>query len=113
MKTVKRVLSLLCLMLLLAGCVGVQPANQYQTYVTIDKEFTTLAEQYQIWYTAADAATQARWKQNIDPLFKRADEVLDAYQTILLAGSDPANQIAELRKLKTQILTQLAVRSQK
>ena len=94
--------------MLIVGCGTLRPSNQYEVYVTIDREFTTLAEQYQIWYLAADTKTKDDWKQNIDPLFKRANEVLDAYQSILLAGLDPSSQIVELRTLKTKIMTQLA-----
>jgi len=105
----KALCALLCVGLL-AGCAGMQVQNQYEAYVVLDKEFTTMAEQYQVWYAAATPELQAKWKKTIDPLFLRADELLDVYQSVLLAGADPAAQVAELRKIKTQILTALAQR---
>lgn len=106
----KTLCALLCVGLLAAGCAGTQVQNQYEAFVVIDKEFTALAEQYNLWYQAATPELQAKWKKSIDPLFLRADELLDIYQTVLLAGADPAAQVAELRTLKTQILTALAQR---
>lgn len=100
-------------LLAFVSCAQTQVQNQYQAYVTVDKEFTTLTEQYEVWYQAADAETKARWKEKIDPLILEADRLLDVYQTVLLAGGDPTNQIVALREIKTAILVELAAKLEK
>ena len=98
-------------LLVLSGCAGTIE-NQYKTYLTIDQEFTTLLEQYEIWYQAASIEQQSEWKASVDPLFIRADTILDQYRTVILAGEDPDSLIAQLKVIKTQLLMELAKRSE-
>ena len=99
-------------LVLLAGCAGMAIENQYRAYLTVDQEFTTLLEQFEIWYQAATPEQQAEWRDTIDPLFIRADTLLDQYRMVLLAGESPEQMIAQLKIIKSQLLMELAKRSQ-
>lgn len=56
------------------------PAARYYDAL---KTFNSNVEQYNAIYKLSDAATQAQWKAQIDPLIRSASTALDAWKTAL------------------------------
>jgi hypothetical protein len=67
-----------------------------------------LTEDYNRWYGAAPAQTQARWKKNLDPLFIKADRLIDAAEIVADTGGDTTDQVEQLIQIKSEILKLLA-----
>ena len=82
--------------------------NVYETNIIVETEISALAEQYELWYQAAPYETQQEWKEKIDPLFLKADELLDIYHDALKVGSDTNAVAVDIMKLKSDILMMLA-----
>jgi hypothetical protein len=99
--------SILILVALMFSCVG--GGSMYDTSLEMETQIATLAEQYEMWYQAANETTQAELKANIDPLFERADRLLDDWQIALSIGSDTDTLEEQLKILKTQIMLELAI----
>ena len=80
MKRNRSIAFALCLVLLFAfvGCAGLQDTPQSK-YLKARMEFNNMYESYLGYYDKADVATQAKWKENIDPKFKKASKVLNLW----------------------------------
>jgi len=104
--------AIICIFLLIMiGC-ATTGQNQYRAYITAEKEFSGLAEQYQMWYEAANDETKLRLKETMDPLFRDVDILLDDYHDIMLNGGDATDVALQLRRIKTRILMELAKKNQ-
>lgn len=97
-------LALLVIPFLWLGCAQ----GPYKVNLTVEQEFTALAEQYEIWYQSAPADVQAYWKETVDPLLIQADKLLDQYNLALKSGGEPGAILSQLNLLKTQILMYIA-----
>jgi len=99
------------LVVVLAAC-ATTGQDSYRAYITAEKEFSSLAEQYEMWYQDADDATKLRLKNTMDPLFKDVDILLDDYYDIMLVGGDATDIALQLRRIKSRILMELAKKNQ-
>ena len=94
------------LVLLCAFVISACATSPNVTYVSLEKQFMALAQQYDIHYNAGviDAGTHDRAML----LFKSADTILDAYKIAVLAGEPTDDLYMELNRLKTQIIFELS-----
>ena len=104
----KRNLNIIAVVIMVGMLFACATQSAYQIYTTAEKQFIALAEQYEIWYQAANPEQQAEWKKNVDPLFKQGDRLLDEWHTLMLIGDDTTQVAGQLDLLKTRILMALA-----
>lgn len=99
-----------CLPVLLSGCAALggkddsPELKQQKTYMQARKEFALTAKKYNEYYDKADAATQAKWKKDIDPWFLKVDKALDAWKLAIDQGWDPSAQEEKYLDLKSDLL---------
>lgn len=79
-------------------------ANMY-AYDQALNWYVDAAETYDIHYQAADTATQAKWKKNINPVFKQIKTALDEWKTTLDKGEVGESYVETVNRLKTSIIT--------
>jgi len=104
--------ALVAILITILGACATTGQSQYKAYITSEKEFSGLAEQYQMWYEAANDETKLRLKETMDPLFRDVDILLDDYHDIMLNGGDATDVALQLRRIKTRILMELAKKNQ-
>jgi hypothetical protein len=76
------------------------PAARYYDAL---KTFNSNVEQYNAIYKLSDAATQAKWKAQIDPLIKIASGALDSWKLSLNSTSATEKEVA-WNSAKTNLL---------
>jgi hypothetical protein len=84
--------------------------NRYSVNLQTEAAIAGIAEQYDVWYQLADPETQAEWKQLFDPAFAQLNLLMDSYHNMLAVGEDTTMILAEINKLKTQIMIELTRR---
>jgi len=98
MKRVMKVSILAAVILAVAACATINAlvtqqeltpaARYYDALVTFNRN----VEQYNAVYKLSDAATQAKWKANIDPVIRAASKALDSWKLALNAPDAPAKE---------------------
>ncbi len=78
-----------------------------KSYMAARKEFALTLQKYNTYYDAASDSTKAKWKENIDPLFKAADKGLDGWKLAIDMDMDPASQEQAYLRLKSELLIML------
>lgn len=115
MKRICIVFPLLIIFLAMAGCGLIPIAGEEdppelirdKEYMTARKEFALTLQMYNDYYARADDATKAKWKKNIDPLFKKADKALDSWKMAIDQGFTPDSQEQLYLTLKSDLLLAL------
>lgn len=98
---------LMCMAFFFCACAS-QPQNQFSAYQIASDEFVSLIKNYNLWYNQQDAETQAKWKENVEPLFEQANMIFDSWEAALLAGADDQQFIYQINMLKSQIMVYMA-----
>lgn len=91
---------LLLVLFVFASCAGMQMGGaddspqlkQEKAYLAARKEFALTLKKYNDYYDRANAATQAKWKEQIDPLFKKTDKALKAWKLAIDQDFDATSQ---------------------
>lgn len=78
-----------------------------KAYMAARKEFALTLQKYNTYYKAASDSTKAKWKEDIDPLFKAADKGLDGWKLAIDLDMDPASQEEAYLRLKSELLIML------
>jgi L-ribulose-5-phosphate 3-epimerase UlaE len=78
-----------------------------KAYMAAVKEFALTLQKYNTYYDQADEATQAKWKENIDPAFKQVDLALAAWKLAMDNNFDPAANEQAYLQLKADLLVLL------
>jgi hypothetical protein len=76
----------------------------YYAYDKALQWYTQSAETYEMHYQLADAQTKAKWKSEIDPIFKDMKKVLDNWKTSLSVGFFNSTNDQDFKTLKTRII---------
>jgi len=77
-------------------------ARYYDALVTFNRN----VEQYNAVYKLSDAATQAKWKANIDPIIRAASAALDSWK-LSLNAPDAASKEAVWQEASKNLLAML------
>jgi len=102
----KRNLSVVVIVcLLLAACAH---KSIYDTNIMVETKFIAVAQRYALWKMAAPPDVKARWVEQIDPLIKQGDFILDNFNEMLKSGQNATPLLAQLDILITQILIKIA-----
>jgi hypothetical protein len=99
--------TLLILVAAFLGCAG--GGSVYDASMEMEKQVALMAEQYDVWYQAANEVTKAKLRKEIDPLFMQAGRLLDDWQTALALGGEGEDFEEQLKILKSQIILELAL----
>jgi len=78
-----------------------------KAYTVARKEFALTLKKYNDYYDKADAETQAKWKEEVDPLFKTADKALDGWQLAIDNNWDAAGNESKYLEMKSELLIML------
>jgi len=73
--------ALLAMVLLMAGCTINQNLTPSARYYEALKFFNDNVAEYKLALAAADPATQAKWKAEINPIIRMASDALDVWKT--------------------------------
>jgi hypothetical protein len=103
-------LVLICFIVIGGGFNGCTAKNMYSTNITWEREVAVIAEQYEMWYQLAPEETRAVMRDNIDPIFKRLDLLMDTYHNMVSQGLDTTSIILEVNRLKTALMIELVRR---
>ena len=104
------VMALFMFPMLFASCANLAGVNdspqlkEKKTYMTARKEFALTLEKYNLYYSRAEAATQAEWKKDVDPWFHKVNKALDAWKMAIDNDWDPASQEEKFLDLKSELL---------
>ncbi|HUV78537.1 MAG TPA: hypothetical protein VMW06_10845 [Desulfobacterales bacterium] len=79
-------------------------ANMY-AYDQALNWYVDAAETYDTHYQAADEAIKAKWKENINPVFKQIKGALDEWKKTLDKGQVGEDYTETINRLKTSIIT--------
>lgn len=71
------------------------------------QKFAEAAMKYNLHYNAADPETQAFLNKEVDPLWIKASDALDAWEVAIKAGGTGESEIMAYKRIKTQILLQV------
>lgn len=77
------------------------------THADAVKQYGLALKKYNLWVDEADSETKAFLIENVDKLWLKADEALEAWGKIVEAGKDPDMEIANYKAIKTKILMQI------
>ena len=102
------VIGLVCLtmfLFLIAGCAAWKISPEH-TYLKALRHFNNTVETYEEHYQAQIPETQAKWKEQIDPLTKLASSALDTWRDAI---SDPQVEINYRQKLSDLIRALLTI----
>jgi len=91
---------LLLVLFVFVSCSGMQlgapddspKLKQEKAYLAARKEFALTLKKYNDYYDRTDAATKAKWKEQIDPLFQKTDKALKAWKLAIDEGFDATSQ---------------------
>lgn len=105
-------LVLISFVFLLIGCGGLQlggpedseQLKQEKAYMAARKEFALTLQKYNDYYATADEETKAKWKKDIDPVFRQVDKALDGWKLAIDNDWDPAVQEQTFLKLKSDLI---------
>lgn len=114
-KALLLIFSFCCMMLLLpflVNCSGLQlggpddppELKQKKAYMAARKEFALTLKQYNDYYDRASPETQAKWKSEIDPMFKKVNTALDAWKLAIDNNWQPDSQEQKYLDLKSDLL---------
>ena len=99
----------LFLLAFVAGCpalYGVEDSpvlKQKKSYMQARKEFAMTLEKYNDYSSKAMAEQQVKWKVTIDPLFRTADQGLDAWKLAIDDNISPGAQEQLYLSLKSKL----------
>jgi hypothetical protein len=96
---------LLLLIFIFTSC---SQKSVYDANVIIEAKFTSVVQKYALWKAAAPPDVQQRWRETIDPMIVRGDQLLDTYNTLLKTGEDTTNIVVQIDIIITQILIEIA-----
>ena len=106
-----RYVAIILAIFLIAGCSAFQKkvhedpyTASYYAYLQAIKYYTKAAEEYNLHYSMADPATQARWKDKIDPLFINAKLLLDQWHTALQTSTGYGDKYEQWDVIKKQLV---------
>ena len=68
------------------------------------QKFAEAAMKYNLHFDAADPATQDVLVKEVDPLWLKASDALDAWEVAIKAGKTGESEIEAYKRIKTQIL---------
>jgi hypothetical protein len=102
MKLAFRIVPILVLIVLFSACAG---QSVRTSYVSMEKQFISLGQQYDIYYNAnmVSAATHERMMV----LWNAADIALDSYRIAILNEQPSDEFYMELNRLKTTLILEL------
>jgi len=110
-RNIRYIFVLLAIAFLVSACANMRAAikqdPQQAAYYAYDQAlqwYTQSAETYDMHYQLADEATKAKWKAEIDPIFKDMKKILDNWQTSLSVGYWDSPDVQNFKTLKTKIL---------
>ena len=101
------VLLFVAAILFLSSCISMDdgpPPTPAETFLTARMVFNGLLSDYVDQKGMADAATKARWTEELDPWFERGARALNAWGTALKAGEDSNTQKQAYLSLKNQLM---------
>ena len=92
----------------LSSCITTPEGEQTgeTRYLTASRWFNDNYKQYLDMYDSMCCETKAKWKAEIDPLFKTASDALDAWGAVIGTG-DADNAEDTYMALKSQLLLKL------
>jgi len=78
--------------------------TEEQAYLAASREFTLSLSKYNDWYDMQSPEVQAKWKEELDPLFLTGNAVLNSWKMKIKAGEVGTMEEQELLRIKSEIL---------
>ena len=112
MKKILTPILILFFILPLISCPGMQigggtdtpEQKQAKAYLAARKEFALTLQKYNDYYAQESEENKAKWKENIDPMFRQVDKALDAWKLSIDNNWDPAVQEQTFLRLKSDLI---------
>jgi hypothetical protein len=95
------------MLLILTNCSMFNTDAGWRGYVAATEELATLAQTYNQRFEEASPTAQARWIEEIDPLFIRAETALKTWRLALDVKENPRTQMEVFMQIRRLILINL------